>query len=69
MLTILLKETKTSHSAFKHAFLSIVDTDDTHLIEEFALEAGRASFNKLTIVPLLTLNEGVIPRVQKNARL
>ncbi len=36
-----------------------------HLIEEFALETGLASFNKLTIVPLITFNEGVIPRVKK----
>ena len=27
-------------------FLWIVDADDPHLIEEFALEAGLASFNQ-----------------------
>ena len=53
------------HSAFEHTFLWIVDADDPHLIEEFALEAGLASFNNLKIVPLKTLNEGVIPRVKK----
>lgn len=53
------------HSAFEHTFLWIVDADDPHLIEEFALETGLASFNKLTIVPLNTLAEGVIPRVKK----
>ncbi len=52
------------HSAFEHTFVWIVDADDPHLIEEFALEAGLASFNNLTIVPLKTLAEGVIPRVK-----
>ena len=53
------------HSAFETHFLWIVEAADPHLIEEFALEAGLASFNKLTIVPLITLNDGVIPRVKK----
>ena len=53
------------HSAFEHTFLWIVDADDPHLIEEFALEAGLASFNKLTIVPLKTLSEGVLPLLKK----
>ena len=53
------------HSAFEHTFHWIVDAEDPHLIEEFALESGLASFNKLTIVPLKTLKEGVIPRVKK----
>ncbi len=53
------------HSAFEHTFVWIVDADDPHLIEEFALEAGLASFNELRIVPLKTLSEGVIPRVKK----
>ena len=53
------------HSAFEHTFVWIVDADDPHLIEEFALEAGLASFNALKIVPLKTLAEGIIPRVKK----
>lgn len=53
------------HSAFEHTFLWIVDAEDPHLIEEFALETGLSSFNKLTIVPLITFAEGVIPRVKK----
>ena len=53
------------HSAFEHTFLWIVDADDPHLIEEFTLETGLASFNNLTIVPLNTLAEGVIPRVKR----
>jgi hypothetical protein len=42
-----------------------VDADDPDLIEEFTLETGPSSFNKLTIVPLMTFVEGVIPRVKK----
>ena len=53
------------HSAFEHTFHWIVDAPDPHLIEEFALEAGLVSFNKLTIVPLKDLIEGVIPRLKK----
>ena len=53
------------HSAFEHTFVWIVDAEDPHLIEEFALETGLASFNKLTLVPLKTLAEGVIPLVKK----
>ncbi len=53
------------HSAFEHTFIWIVDADDPHLIEEFALETGLASFNKLTIVPLKSLSEWVIPRLKK----
>ncbi len=53
------------HSAFEHTFLWILDADDPHLIEEFALEAGLTSFNRLTIVPLKTLAEGVIPRLKR----
>ncbi len=53
------------HSAFEHTFIWIVDAEEPHSIEEFALEAGLTSFNKLTIVPLKSLNEGVIPRLKK----
>ncbi len=53
------------HSAFEHTFVWIVDADDPHLIEEFALDAGLASFNKLTLVPLKTLTEGVITLLKK----
>ncbi len=53
------------HSAFEHTFLWILDAQDPHLLEEFALETGVASFNELRIVPLKTLREGVIPRIKK----
>jgi hypothetical protein len=52
------------HSAFEHTFVWIVDADDPHQVEEFAFEAGLASFNTLKIVPLKTLTEGVLPRVK-----
>jgi hypothetical protein len=53
------------HSALEHTFLWIVDADDPHAIEEFCVETGVASFNRLTIVPLITFNQGVIPLVKK----
>ena len=52
------------HSAFEHTFVWIVEADDPHLIEEFALEAGLASFNSLKIVPLKALGD-IIPRLKK----
>ena len=52
------------HSAFEHTFVWIVDAHDPHLIEEFALKTGLASFNNFTVVPLNTLAEGVLPRVK-----
>lgn len=53
------------HSALEHTFLWIVDADDPHAIEEFCVETGVASFNRLKIVPLITFSEGVIPLVKK----
>lgn len=53
------------HSAFEHTFLWIVDAEDPHRIEGFSLESGAASFNKLTIVPLKTLKDQVVPLLKK----
>ena len=53
------------HSAFEHTFLWILEADDPHLIEGFTLEAGLASFNKLTIVPLKTFGTEIIPLIKK----
>ena len=53
------------HSAFEHTFVWIIDAEDPHQVEEFALETGLASFNYLSIVPLKTLAEGILPRVKK----
>ncbi|MBT8407792.1 MAG: hypothetical protein KJP05_10075 [Deltaproteobacteria bacterium] len=53
------------HSALEHTFLWIVEAEDPHLIEQFCVETGIASFNRLKIVPLITFSEGVIPLVKK----
>jgi len=53
------------HSAFEHTFLWIVDAEDPHLIEEFTLVTGAAFFNKLTIVPLKSLKENIVPLLKK----
>lgn len=53
------------HSALEHTFLWIVDAEDPHLIQQFCIDAGIASFNNLKIVPLITFAEGVIPLITK----
>ena len=53
------------HSAFEHTFLWILDAEDPHLIEEFALETGLAAFNNLKIVPLRSLPDEIIPRLRE----
>ncbi len=53
------------HSALEHTFLWVVEAEDPHLIEDFCIDTGIASFNRLRIVPLITFQEGVIPRVKK----
>ena len=52
------------HSAFEHTFLWVIDAEEPHLVQEFALKTALASFNNLRIVPLLTLKEGVLPLVK-----
>jgi tetrahydromethanopterin S-methyltransferase subunit H len=52
------------HSALEHTFLWVVDAEDPHLIEQFCIETGIASFNYLKIVPLITFNEGVVPLIK-----
>ena len=47
------------HSALEHTFLWIVDADNPHLIEHFAVETGLASFNSLQILPVHTFDETV----------
>jgi tetrahydromethanopterin S-methyltransferase subunit H len=53
------------HSALEHTFLWVVDAEDPHLIEQFCIDMGIASFNYIKIVPLLTFGEGVIPRIKE----
>lgn len=52
------------HSALEHTFLWIVDAEDPHLLEQFAIDGGIARFNFLKFVPLITFSE-VIERVKK----
>ena len=53
------------HSGLEHTFVWVVDGEDPHLIQEFCIQTGLASFNMLKIVPLITFNEGVVPLVKE----
>ncbi|MFQ5956787.1 MAG: hypothetical protein ACE5KK_03350 [Candidatus Brocadiales bacterium] len=57
------------HSALEHTFLWVVNAEDPHLIQEFCVVTGMASFNNLRIVPLVTFQEGVIPSIKKTHAL
>ena len=45
------------HSGLEHTFVWIVDAEDPHLIQKFAIDGGVASFNEVKIVPLMTFND------------
>ncbi len=47
------------HSGLEHTFLWILDAEDPHLIQQFAIEGGVASFNEIKIVPLMTFDDVV----------
>ncbi len=47
------------HSGLEHTFLWVFDAEDPHLIEQFAVEQGLASFNELKIVPLIQFKDVV----------
>jgi hypothetical protein len=53
------------HSALEHALLWVVDGEDPHLIQQFCVQTGLASFNNLKIVPMITFSEGVIPFIKE----
>jgi hypothetical protein len=53
------------HSALEHTLVWVLEAEDAHPIQGFCIESGLASFNKLTIVPLMTFGEGVIPTLKK----
>jgi hypothetical protein len=53
------------HSGLEHSFLWAVETTRPHDLELFAVELGIASWNELTIVPLITFEDGVVPMVSK----
>ena len=52
------------HSALEHTFLWIVEAEDPHLIQQFCIEGGVASFNKVKIIPMITFQQ-VIETVKK----
>ena len=52
------------HSALEHTFLWIVDAEDPHLIQQFCIEGGIASFNSVKIIPMITFDQ-VIETVKK----
>ncbi len=47
------------HSGLEHTFVWIVDAEDPHLIQQFAIDGGVASFNEVKIVPLMTFDDVV----------
>ena len=52
------------HSGLEHTFLWIVDAEDAHLIQQFAVDSKTASFNEVKIVPLETF-QGVAEGAKK----
>ena len=52
------------HSALEHTFLWIVDAEDPHLIQQFCIDGGVASFNEVKIIPMITFQQ-VIETVKK----
>ncbi len=52
------------HSGLEHTFLWILDAEDPHLIQKFAVDSGMASFNEVKIVPLETF-AGVVEGAKK----
>jgi len=42
------------HSGLEHTFLWILDAEDPHLIQKWAIDTGMAKFNEVKIVPLET---------------
>jgi len=52
------------HSALEHTFLWLVEAEDPHLVQQFFIEGGIASFNAVKIIPMITF-EQVIQTVKK----
>jgi len=52
------------HSALEHTFLWLVEAEDPHLIQQFCIEGGIASFNAIKIIPMITFPQ-VIEIVKK----
>ena len=47
------------HSGLEHTFLWILDAEEPHLVQSWAVDNGMAKFNEVKIVPLETF-EGVV---------
>jgi len=47
------------HSSLEHTFVWIVDAQDPHLIQQFAVDAGLAKFHTVKIVPLTEFDQVV----------
>jgi hypothetical protein len=47
------------HSALKHTFISIIDPEDAHLIEQFCIDSKIATFNAIKLVSSLTFTDVV----------
>ena len=45
------------HSALEHTFLWILEAEDPHLIQQFCIEGGIASFNSVKIIPMITFEQ------------
>ena len=52
------------HSGLEHTFLWVLDAEDPHLIQQFAVDTGMAKFNEVKIVPLETF-QGVAEGAKK----
>ena len=47
------------HSGLEHTFLWILDAEDSHLIQQFAVDVGVAKFNEVKIVPITKFKDVV----------
>jgi len=45
------------HSGLEHTFLWILDAEDPHQIQSWAIEMGMTRFNEVKIVPLMTFEQ------------
>ncbi len=47
------------HSGLEHTFLWLLDAEDPHLIQQFAVDVGMAKFNEVKIVPITEFKDVV----------
>jgi hypothetical protein len=53
------------HAALEHTFLWVVDAEAPHLVEQFCLDSGVASFHTVKIVPLITFTAGLLAWIKE----